>query len=54
VVPTPLGNLKDLSLRAFDALMEAEVIVCEDTRVTGKLFKMIRTKNLNEEIRNFQ
>lgn len=41
IVPTPLGNLRDLSLRAFDALNEAEVIICEDTRITGKLFKMM-------------
>lgn len=49
-----MGNLRDLSLRAFDALMEADVIVCEDTRITGKLFKMIKTKNLDQDINTFQ
>lgn len=53
VVPTPLGNLRDLSLKAFDALSEAEVIICEDTRVTGKLFELLRVKNLDQDIKEF-
>jgi 16S rRNA (cytidine1402-2'-O)-methyltransferase len=36
-VPTPLGNLRDVTLRALDALREAEVIVAEDTRVARRL-----------------
>jgi 16S rRNA (cytidine1402-2'-O)-methyltransferase len=36
-VPTPLGNLRDVTLRALDALRDADVIVAEDTRVTRKL-----------------
>ncbi|MGA8099292.1 MAG: 16S rRNA (cytidine(1402)-2'-O)-methyltransferase, partial [Candidatus Cybelea sp.] len=36
-VPTPLGNLRDVTLRALDALREAELIVAEDTRVARKL-----------------
>lgn len=36
-VPTPLGNLRDVTLRAVDALREAELIVAEDTRVARKL-----------------
>lgn len=37
VVPTPLGNLGDVTQRALDTLRAADVVCAEDTRVTGKL-----------------
>jgi len=37
VVSTPIGNLRDITLRALDVLNAADLVLAEDTRVTGKL-----------------
>lgn len=44
LVPTPIGNLEDVSKRSLDALLEAELIYCEDTRVTKRLLHLFEEK----------
>lgn len=62
IVPTPIGNLKDITLRAIEVLKAVDVIACEDTRTTQKILNHyeIKTKcvsyhkfNENERIGYF-
>ena len=41
IISTPIGNLQDISPRALDILREAEIIACEDSRVSKKLFALL-------------
>ncbi|MDR2779009.1 MAG: 16S rRNA (cytidine(1402)-2'-O)-methyltransferase [Puniceicoccales bacterium] len=56
IVPTPIGNLGDISARAIDALSKCDIVLCEDTRVCSKLLnhlmidkKMLSYRDDNEE-----
>ena len=42
IVPTPIGNLKDITLRALDVLKEVDLILAEDTRTTSHLLNHYR------------
>lgn len=57
LVPTPIGNLEDVSQRSLQVLLDAELIFCEDTRVTKKLLNLLSSKNnldfSNKEFKSF-
>ena len=44
LVPTPIGNIADISLRAMEALGKADVLLCEDTRVTKNLLSILKER----------
>lgn len=44
ICATPIGNLKDVSLRVAETLKEADIILAEDTRVSGKLLRFLDIK----------
>ena len=45
IVATPIGNLGDMTARAFDVLEAADIVACEDTRRTGRLLAAVGIKS---------
>jgi len=50
VVPVPIGNLADITFRAVSTLANSDYIVCEDTRVTSKIFNLLNINPKNKLI----
>jgi hypothetical protein len=46
IIPTPIGNLDDLSPNIIKALYAADLIGCEDRRVAGQLYHLIRGRKI--------
>ncbi len=55
LVPTPIGNISDISLRAIESFQNADILLCEDTRVTKKLIHILKERHglLIEKEQNF-
>lgn len=53
VVPTPVGNLEDMTFRAIRILKEADLILAEDTRTSGILLKHFEIKNAMQSYHKF-
>ena len=47
LIPTPIGNMDDLTFRTIDIIKKVDVLFCEDTRETGKLLKYL---NINKKM----
>ena len=56
LIPTPIGNLDDITIRSLNTLKEVDLVLCEDTRETGKLLskydikkKLVSCHEFNED-----
>ena len=53
IIPSPIGNLKDITLRGIEVLNNVDLILAEDTRVTVKLLNQYKIKNKLSSYQNY-
>lgn len=53
IIPSPIGNLKDITLRGVEVLNNVDLILAEDTRVTVKLLNQYKIKNKLSSYQNY-
>jgi len=53
-IPTPIGNLEDISMRSLKLLSTCKKVLCEDTRVTKKLINLLKERfSISTDIQEF-
>jgi len=50
IIATPIGNLSDLTPNILKSLFTADLIGCEDRRVAGQLYTLIKNKNIIQKV----
>lgn len=54
MLPTPIGNLKDMTMRALEALASCDVCLCEDVRIAKRLVFLLKQQNWAAPLKSIQ
>jgi len=53
IVPTPIGNLEDITIRSLNYFKQADLVICEDTRSANRLFRMLDIDLLDKKFLSY-